>query len=607
MLSTPQHLPRPPRPSPRQALLATVLLLVAGLLAYSNSFSPALHFDDRTVITENASIRDLANLPAVLSPPPVSGVGGRPVSNLSFALNYRLSGLHLWSYHALNLALHLAAACTLFGLVRRTLRLPSLAPRFGSDATLLAFAVAVLWLLHPVQTQVVTYLSQRTEGLMGLFYLLTLYGFVRGTEKSRPRLWHTLAIATCALGMASKQAMVTAPMLVLLYDRTFVSGSFRDAWRRHTRFYLGLAASWIVLGFCLLRLRDQNVGYALGVSPFDYALTACRALLVYLKLSFWPHPLVFDYGPNFLRTVGAAAPYALPLAALLLGTLFALWRRPALGFLGAAFFLLLAPTSSLVPIALQPIAENRLYLALAAPLTLLALGLHRLVPGPGRWLFVPFAVTCGLLTHHRNEAYRDEISLWSDTVAKAPDNARAHYNLGLAFSAAGRLPDALAHYERALALRPDYAEAHCNLGLVLLETSRPQEAIPHLELAVQAAPELFEAHYNLGNARLALRQFSAALAPYAAALRLNPRDAKLHNNFAFALLQTGRLDAAIAEFSAAVRLQPDHADWHFNLAIAQAGAGRTAEAIAACEQALRLDPHHAKAAEKLARLRDGGR
>ena len=228
-----------------------LVLIVAGLLAYHNSFTGPFIFDDRLSIQENPTIRHLWPISQPLSPPHAGAatVGGRPVINLSLAINYALGGLDVRGYHALNLGVHILAGLTLFGVVRRTLLQPRLRERFGAVANELALAVAVLWTVHPLQTESVTYIVQRAESIMGLFYLLTLYCFIRGAESPWPRVWYGLCLSACALGMASKQVMASVPLLVMLYDRAFVSRSFREAWRRRWPLYLALASTWILLGY----------------------------------------------------------------------------------------------------------------------------------------------------------------------------------------------------------------------------------------------------------------------------------------------------------------------------------------------------------------------
>ena len=169
---------------------ALALLLLVAVAAYHNSFTGPFIFDDAIWINENSNIRHLWPIGAVLFPPDATVVGGRPVVSLTLALNYALGGLNVWGYHAFNLVIHILAAWTLFGVLRRTLILPRLRERFGSAATPLALAAAILWMIHPLQTESVTYVIQRTEALMGLFYLLVLYGVIRGATWGGSRWWY---------------------------------------------------------------------------------------------------------------------------------------------------------------------------------------------------------------------------------------------------------------------------------------------------------------------------------------------------------------------------------------------------------------------------------
>lgn len=586
--------------SSKLILLAGAIIVLVTVAAYFKSFSGAFVFDDQSGIIENSSIRHLSSLGAIMHPPVDAGVRGRPLANLTFALDYAVGGLDPRAYHATSLALHVFTALLLFGVIRRTLLLPTLRERFERDATWLALAAASLWAVHPLPTNVVTYLSQRTEGLMAFFYLLTLYSFVRSAEQPS-RVWPVLTVLACALGMASKEVMVTAPVVVLLFDRTFVAGTFRGAWQQRRSLHLALAATWLLLACLMLgaQLAERGVGPALGVSPVDYALSECRAIFIYLRLVLWPSPLVFDYGWSFVHRVAEAAPYAAVVSALVVATFIALWCRPQLGFFGAWFFLILAPTSSIVPIVQQPIAENRVYLPLAAAATLVVIALYR---NFGRRSLLASVVLAGVLsaaTWQRQDDYRSAISLWSDTIAKRPNNARAHNNLGAAQLAAHLLPDAIAHFETARQLQPDYPEAHNNLGAALIEAGHAADAIAPLETALRLNPNFADAHYNLGEARFQTGAAADAVACFERSLALKPDQAKAHNNLGVALLQLGRVPEALAHDQAALRLDPAFAAAHYNFGNALAQAGRAPEAIAEFETALRLDPTFVKAHNNL--------
>jgi tetratricopeptide (TPR) repeat protein len=577
-----------------------VLIVLAGAAAYANSFSGPFIFDDLPSVPDNQSIRHLAT---AFWPDHGSGqtVEGRPVLNLSFALNYAFGRTHVWGYHLTNVLIHLLAGLTLFGLVRRTLRLPSLRQRFGPDASLLAGLIALLWTVHPLQTESVTYVIQRAESFMGLFFLFTFYAFVRSVDSTRPGLWRALCVVSFFLGIGTKEVIVAAPPLLLLYDWVFVSGSLAKAWRAHRGIFLVLASGLVFLATLIVSSggnRSGTIGLGIGVSPLAHALTQPLALLTYLKLSVLPHPLVLDYGTILTRRSWELLPQALAVFVLVALTAVALKRSPALGFIGAWFFVILAPTS-LAPEATQVIVEHRMYLPLAGVVVLIVLGLYRLLGRQSFPVLLALAAVFGWLTSQRNKTYRTEERIWRDTITHCPDNERAHYNLGAVLFAEGRTAEAVAQYEEALRLRPDYPEAHSNLGSALFAEGRADEAIAQCEEALRLEPDYAEAHINLGGALFAEGRADEAIAQYEEAVRLKPNYAEAHDNLGIALKAEGRTDEAIAQCEEALRLKPDLAEAHKNLGDALDAGGRTDEAIAQYEEALRLNPDYAEAHNNL--------
>lgn len=575
-------------------------LVTALTAAHASGLFGPFVFDDLPSIVHNESIRRLWPPWAVLSPPVGDGftVAGRPVLNLSLALNHAFAGTaQTVGYHVVNLALHAFCALVLFGLVRRTLLLPLWKGRFARVALPLSWTAALLWAVHPLTTAAVTYLVQRAEVLASLFVLLTLLAFVRGSEASRPGCWWVAAILSCLAGMASKESAAAAPLLVLLYDRTFVAGSFRAAFQARWRLHLALATSWLLLAALVLSThgRGGSVGFASGASPWRYLLTQAHALTLYLKLAVWPHPLVFDHGTWLARhPAEVAGPAALVL--LLLGaSVFALWRRPAWGFFAAAFFALLAPSSSFVPVATQTMAEHRMYLPLAALLVPGSLGLfawlgpRAIVAGAG------LAVGLGILTAQRNLDYRSVAALWMDTAMKRPANARAQLNAGNALLAEGRLDEALPFYRRARLLEPEEADGAANLGQALLRAGQPQEALVEFEAALRLQPDSIAARNGLAEVLLDLGQTDAAVVAYAAVAQQAPADPRAHYNLANALVRAGRLEEAFSAYEASLRLDPSDSEAHNNLGNLLAATGRGGEARASFERAVALDPANARA------------
>jgi hypothetical protein len=355
--------PLPVRRSPQPAAFA-ILLLVAGLFAYTTSFNGIFVGDDTDAIVNNPNITSLSPLSRALDAPRDTTVAGRPVVSLSLAINYALAapgGLDPWGYHLVNLLVHLAAGLALFGVVRRTLVSPPLVERFGAPSAAISFAVALLWLLHPLQTSSVTYVVQRAESLMGLFLLSTLYAAIRATEPQavRPIGWTVIAVTACALGMASKEVMVVAPVLVGLWFWTFRPAVLNE---RHTTLLLtGLAATWLLLAWLVAsQARSESVGFGLGGwTWWSYLRTQAGVIVHYLRLALFPSPLVFmyDWPP---ASLGDVWPQFALLVLLAAATLVALLRRHPLGFAGAWFLLILAPSSSVLPIATEQYSCERL-------------------------------------------------------------------------------------------------------------------------------------------------------------------------------------------------------------------------------------------------------
>lgn len=617
----------PPSSRLARGWLLILLLVVLPAAAYWNSLATPLVLDDVASIRDNASIHTLWP-PSVPLRPPAGGlpVGGRPLANLTLAVNYAVSGAEPWSYHLLNLALHVANGLLLFALLHRTLRQPAVPRRWRSAAEGLALGVAAVWVVHPLTTAAVTYLSQRTELLATACLLGTLLAFARGVAaEAGGRGWRVLAVALCLAGMACKETMAAAPVLVLLYDRTFLAGGFAAAWRRRRGWYLALGGTWILLGGLIASTasRGGTAGLHTGVSSVAYALTQTEALARYLGLVFWPHPLVFDYGEHITRDALVYVPCGLLVAVLLGATLVALVRRPVLGFAGAMCLGVLAPTTSVVPVATQTIGEHRVYLPLAVVLLLAAALVWRLGRRAAPVVAAVAVVTGATLTVARNCDYRTVENLWRDTVAKRPTNARAHNNLGAALFIDGCMEEGIVEVRRALELQPGSADALRNLAHVLLRQGREAEAWPCIEAAqridpssatgwnlagliarrtdraveaiaafreaLRRDPGVVGARENLADLLDEGREFAAALTEYDILWRQHPEAAEFAAARARLLYQLDREEEAIDAFRTVLRLQPAFPGAHFGLGNALLQTGRPAEALAELDESLRRD------------------
>jgi Flp pilus assembly protein TadD len=583
------------------------LLVGAAAVVYWNSLPIPFLYDDQTSVVGNQSIRTLA---ASLSPPPHGApVSGRPLVNVTLAINYAAVGLDPHGYHAVNLLIHVSCALLLFGIVRRTVR-----------ETPVAAAAALLWLVHPLASEAVDYVSARTESLMALCYLSTLYAHVRARTARRPMAWNALSVAACAAGMACKESMVTAPLLVILYDAIFTDAIIHEETRssrsRRLRqpdtspttaqwgYYAALASTWIVAAILVAaNPRAGSAGFSVdpGLAPpisvWTYLLNQTVMIVRYLHLAFWPRHLVLDYGLPQPMTLASAAPYAAVCVALLAATVVALVRFPGLGFLGASFFLTLAPSSSVIPIATEVGAERRMYLPLMAVTVLASIALIQLrrkaasrPSGAGRQSAVDsgstfadglttatIALVCtalGVQTFHRNTEYRTPRSLWQTVIDRRP-HGRARYNLAMALKAEGRRAEALAQLRDAVS---DYPEAHYSLGAELVAEGRSDEAIPHFEQFIRERPShiaVLAAWTDLGIAYATRSDMPHAVKAFEQVVTMTPRNANARRNLANALLETRDFEGAIAQAQAGLALNANDAVSREILEMALAGSRAT--------------------------------
>jgi len=593
-----------------------LLLCAAAWATFGRALDAPFFFDDHFSLRDNETIRQLWPPSVPLAPPRFIPFSGRPLVNLSAALNFKLTGLQPAGFRATNVLLHAASALLLYLIVRRTLRLPSAgldaARRDGRLPDLLAFGVALLWTVHPLQTETVCYLTQRTELMVGCFYLATLYSSLRywQANEAGQRRWLTLAVVTSAAGMASKEVMATAPVIVLLFERTFFRRGFIEALQRSWPLHAGLAATWLLLLYLAMSLpRSDSVGFHLGVSALDWWITQCKVVLMYLKLVVWPWPLSIHHETTYVASGGEACLYVAPVAVMVLGTLYALWRNWPIGFLGAWFFGILSPTL-LVPIVTEVAAERRMYLPLAAIAVMVVVGGYRLglrilgqplpdaaTPDGRRW---PAILGTGLLllvagclwavSFERLAVYRDEESLWRDALATYPNSAKSHLNLGFALMNSNRGAEAIDEFRETLRLDPESHEAHFNWGTVLKNEGRLEEALKHFAQAVEVAPNHFDCRRMCGIVLTELKRYPEAIAQFEQALKIRPDSEVIHYNLGLALRESGQLPEAAQRYAEVLRVAPHDAITRNSYGNTLRMLKRYPEAIAQFNEALRIDP-----------------
>jgi cytochrome c-type biogenesis protein CcmH/NrfG len=582
-----------------------MLLAGAGLAAHAAAWDAQFIFDDIPAIKQNASILSLSHWREVLWPPiDGSGVSGRPLVNLSLALNYAWGEFDPRGYHAFNLGAHILVAGLLYAVICACLRrVLAGSADCERSSRWLAFAAALLWVVHPLQTESVAMIIQRTEILGSLFYLLTLWLLVRGFEADSQRAWHAGAVLACLAGAAAKEIVFTAPMVALLIDRAFWSGSWAAAWRRHWRLYVGLVATWGLLAWIVWKMggtRGEAAGFGTGAVPWwAYFLRQWDAITAYLKLCVWPHPLIVDYGCDVIWDIQAVAGQGVLLFSLGLVALFGVVRNRRWAVPLAAFFLILGPTSSVMPLPAQTMAEHRMYLPLAGVLVLLVLGAWRLV-GRGAGIRLIFVVApLALLSAQRSFMYCSPWRIWEQAVRERPTNLRGHFQLAEAYFDLGHFSDAATFHRKVLAVYPELAGSWSGLGNIAFRQRDFPEAIRCYERAIRNDARNYDAMSNLGAALFAVGRREEGLAQLRALVDRAPGFANGHFHLGTALLLSGQLDAARLAYETAIRLSPTLAEAQHNLGVVFIQMGETSKAERAFEEALRLKPDYPDAARNL--------
>ncbi len=591
--------------------LLLALAAVVVIVIYADTLTTPFIFDDLVNIRDNPHIRiPSINLHNLVWAGFHSPENHRPVANISFALNYYFNGTNRVGYHLVNILIHLVTGMLLYGLARATLRTPAMGDH-RQQVGWIALFTALIWLVHPLQTQSVTYLVQRMNSMAAMFYVLSMLLYVKfrlaaGTRKKWPLFGGCIAAGLLALG--TKQVAATLPLFIILYEWYFFQNLNPQWVRRRVPLLAGLL---LLLGLiALLYLNYDPIDRILaGYNHRDFTLvqrvlTEFRVVIFYISLLLWPHPSRLNLEHDFSLSHSLVDPVttALALAAIigLLAAAVVTARRSRLvSFAILWFFGNLVIESSIIPLEL--VFEHRNYLP---SMFVIFAGVYLLFEyGKPAWLapLLLCAVAAGLSlwTLERNRVWSDEVALYRDCVEKSPAKARPHNNLGAALARRDRLDEAIAHYRQALKVKPDYADAHYNLGYALARQGKLEAAVSEFATALRLEPRSLKTHNNMGVTLMLLHRPRKAIDHFNAALKINPADADVHNNLGTALKSVGELDAAARHYSLALKEDPHRPATYNNLGEIRLQQGRYDEARRLFLKALQLSPDYKKARRNL--------
>jgi tetratricopeptide (TPR) repeat protein len=537
-----------------------------------------------------------------------SGSKQRPIPYISFALNYYFHQYDVAGYHVVNILIHMITGILLYFFVRTTLNLPTLRSKYESYKWLPLLST-LIWIVHPLHTQSVTYVVQRMNSMAAMFYVLSLFLYVKAriTEK-KSKKW--ALFSACALSgllaLGSKENAATLPFFIVLYEWYFFQ-DLSKAWvKQSLKYFIGIA---ILIGLIALIYLGGNPWEKLG-SIRDFAnreftfmervLTQFRVVIHYVSLLIFPHPsrlnLDYDFPLSHSLTEPITTLFSMVAIAGLIGLAIYLAKKERLVSFCILWFLgNLVIESSVIPLAI--IFEHRTYLpSMLVSLLAVSLGYRYIKPQWGKvaglCALILVIMVFSLWTYERNSIWSDEITLWRDCVAKAPKKARSRVNLAFALDRKGRLQEALSHYYEALRINPDSWEAHYDLARLLVRQERIDEGISHYYEALRINPEFAEAHFNLGGVLIGQERFDEAIKHYYKALEIRPDYAKAHRDLGIALEKQGRSKEAIDHYLEALQINPDFAEAHYSLGNALMHQGDIDKAVGHYYKTLRIDPDH---------------
>ena len=581
------------------------LIVLVGFLVYSGTFDVPFQFDDAIYISKNPLVKNLEHFrePSNLEVDTAKDVNHisffrhlnfklRYMGYFSFALNYMFGGLDVKGYHIVNLIIHLANALLVYVLVRLVLGDFLLKVPRGTVALL----SALLFVSHPVQTQAVTYITQRFASQAAMFYLGSLILYIC-FRRSGNKLLLFFSFVSAVLAMKTKEIAFTLPFVIAMYDFTF----FKDTLRKRLLKLIPILSTLLIIPLTILESKrpvaESIAGLArtqVGMSSYEYLLTQFRVLVTYIRLLFLPVNQNIDYDYPMYSSIFEPPVF---LSFLFLSGIFAtcaylLYRTRTThsSESGAStdlhdrdskiqasrithhasrlvvfgifwFFITLSVESSIIALG-DVIYEHRLYLPSVGFFTALSAGAFLVNDRFGQnsrsavISLAAFILMLSFTASARNSVWESEMSLWEDAVIKSPLKARPHNNLGKAYLLKGLVKEAEDQYRIALRINPKYATAHNNLAVLYSERGQYDIAMAHLSEAIRLNPKDETAQFNMGCIYKSRGQFEKSIYHYNAALQISPRYAEAHNNIANVFIAQGKEKKALEHYKAALMANP---------------------------------------------------
>jgi protein O-mannosyl-transferase len=548
--------------------LLLLLMTACAYAVYTGSIRGPFVFDDVVNIQDNPHIRLTEfTLNGIISAGFESPCRHRPVANMSFAVNYFFNRYDTAGYHFVNILMHILTGIMLFYLIKVTLELlsaqnlkfrfetnilsdPSNAAAYHStnliistspgsfnpasnELLFISFFTAFIWLVHPVQTQTVSYIVQRMNGMAAMFYILSLLFYVKArilTSKGKKTALFLACILSGMLSLGSKEIAATLPFFIFLYEWYFFQDVNLNWLKRNSIYFLCL---FFIIGFAaLFFLGGHPIKSILSAynhrdfTLWQRVLTEFRVVIYYIGLILFPSPMRLNLLHDFPISHSLVNPITTLLSFIaisgLIVTAIGLAKKERLlsfcilWFLGNLFI-----ESSVIGVEI--IFEHRLYLPSMFFILIFVSLIYRFGSSKriGGILLCAVVIIFSVWTYQRNIVWSDDVRLWKDCVVKSPHQPRQHYNLGVVLARNGNLDKAIEQYRAALNVKPDYAEAYYNLGNALVRKGNAEDAIDNYRKALQFNPDFFKSYYNIAKILYGQGKIGGAIHNYQKALTIN--------------------------------------------------------------------------------------
>jgi tetratricopeptide (TPR) repeat protein len=594
-----------------------IAIILCGFALYFLPLQSATFcFDDHYSIESNEAIKTI-DIPRIFD-----AFNTRFLPGLSFALNYKWCGLHPAGYRLINVLIHCLNAFLVYLLIKSTLYLyPARKPILSGRLEWPAVFASMLFLCHPIQTEPVNFITQRFVLMGTFFYLLTLLLYIQYRCRSQKR-YMIAGMGSAIAAMFCKEFVVTLPVMLALYDFYFL-GSFNETMWKHCRRLIPFFVIVLIVPILLSRTPREAIGVAniadVGsiqegdsqrfISHIDvtrahgnigrkqYFLTELNVVCTYVRLLFLPINQNFDYDyPISYQLDNKTVLCGVFLFCLLAFAVVTYKSCRIVSFSILWFFIALSVESSFIPIG-HVIAEYRLYLASVGFVFLVMTLIYSRQVDQRKLNIIAAVILIGfsILTYQRNKVWKNEITLWDDTVKKSPHKPRPYNNRGNAYFDQGDVTQAMSDYNKAIEIDTSFVDAYNNRGFIYDKQGNLTQAMSNFNEAIEIDPSFASAYYNRGTIYDQQGNFTQAVSDYSKAIGIKPNFAEAYNNRGDVYNKQGNFTQAMSDFNRAIEINPKYVEAYNNRGLTYDQQGNLTQAMFDFTKAIELNPSFANA------------